>query len=226
MSKPIKYKAPKRGTVVYDVADPRHHGIVKSLHLHDGKFCASVKWIDGWHSTRVPVANLRRVTADTPSEPDRARPVLKLKRRARQIGFGVYRGFPTRFSTDTGEVWTCFMHSRSRGRKGTWSQPTRSIQVLVYECGVLTGQKYRQLFGDVPPLPPAAFRSGWSSRLGALAHDPAQKTGVHFSRSCPRGTDLARCSAPPHSSPAVPCRSNRNARSISILWSSLVGTKV
>jgi len=88
MSKPIKYKAPKRGTVVYDVADPRHHGIVKSLHLHDGKFCASVKWIDGWHSTRVPVANLRRVTADTPSEPDRARPVLKLKRRARQIGFG------------------------------------------------------------------------------------------------------------------------------------------
>ena len=175
MSKPIKYKAQNPGTVVYDVADPRNHGIVKSLHLHDGKFCASVKWIDGWHSTRVPVANLRRVTADTPSEPDRARPVLKLKRRARQIGFGVYRGFPTRFSTDTGEVWTCFMHSRSRGRKRTWSQPTRSIQVLVYECGVLTGQKYRQLFGDVPPLPPAAFRSGWSSRLGALAHDPARK---------------------------------------------------
>src|SRR6516162_5589749 len=24
----------------------------KAMHLHDGKFCASVKWIDGWHSTR------------------------------------------------------------------------------------------------------------------------------------------------------------------------------
>ena len=46
----------QRGTCVYDIADPRHYGIVRSLHLVKGKFFANVHWIEtGWHSYRVPV---------------------------------------------------------------------------------------------------------------------------------------------------------------------------
>ena len=56
----------QRGTVVFDVADPRHHGIVRTLSLKDGKFYANVQWIEtGWKSHRIPVADLRRVTAET-----------------------------------------------------------------------------------------------------------------------------------------------------------------
>ena len=59
----------QRGTVVYDIADPRHHGIVKSLHLRNGKFYANVRWNDtGWQGYRIPVADLRRVTDETPSQ--------------------------------------------------------------------------------------------------------------------------------------------------------------
>ena len=63
-------KAPiQRGTVVYDVADPRHHGIVRTLSLRGGKFYANVQWIEtGWKSHRIPVADLRRVTAESPSQ--------------------------------------------------------------------------------------------------------------------------------------------------------------
>ena len=60
----------KRGDVVYDVADHRHHGIVKSLHLlrdygkknSRHRFFANVQWLEsGWHSYRVPLADLRLV---------------------------------------------------------------------------------------------------------------------------------------------------------------------
>jgi len=57
----------QRGTCVYDIADPRHYGIVRSLHLVKGKFFANVHWIEtGWHSYRVPVINLRRVAHKAP----------------------------------------------------------------------------------------------------------------------------------------------------------------
>ena len=57
-----------RGTIVYDVADPRHHAIVRSLHLCKGKFFANLRWIDtGWKTDRVPLANLRRVRDGVPS---------------------------------------------------------------------------------------------------------------------------------------------------------------
>jgi hypothetical protein len=36
-------------------------------------------------------------------------------------------------------------------------------------------KKYRQLFGDVPPLLPAAFRSGWSRQRGR-----AERSGANF----------------------------------------------
>jgi len=52
----------RRGSVVYDVADPRHDGIVRSLHLCKGKLFANVLWFEtGWHSYRVPVVDLREV---------------------------------------------------------------------------------------------------------------------------------------------------------------------
>ena len=69
----MKYdKTIRRGTVVYDVADPRHHGIVRSLDLRDGKFTASVKWIETGSCNRVPVADLHRVTDET-QDPRRGR---------------------------------------------------------------------------------------------------------------------------------------------------------
>ena len=59
----------QRGTVVYDVADPRHHGIVRTLHLRNGKFYANVQWIDtGWRSYRIPVADLRRWSEQPPDQ--------------------------------------------------------------------------------------------------------------------------------------------------------------
>jgi len=70
----------RRGTVVYDVADPRHHGIVRTLHLCHGKFFANVQWIEtGWLSYRLPVADLRRVAAEdaTLTECDLMRRALK-----------------------------------------------------------------------------------------------------------------------------------------------------
>jgi len=58
----------QRGTVVYDVADPRHHGIVRTIHLCHGKFFANVQWIEtGWKTDRIPVADLRRVTPESPA---------------------------------------------------------------------------------------------------------------------------------------------------------------
>jgi len=57
-----------RGAIVYDVADPRHHGIVRTASLRNGKWFANVQWLEtGWHSYRIPVADLRRVAAETPS---------------------------------------------------------------------------------------------------------------------------------------------------------------
>ena len=50
----------RRGSIVYDVADPRHDGIVRSLHLVHGELFANVRWLEtGWLSHRVPVTDLR-----------------------------------------------------------------------------------------------------------------------------------------------------------------------
>src|SRR5262249_29673501 len=79
MGPAVRTSAPiQRGTVVYDVADPRRHGIVNSLNLRDGRFVAKVRWIDtGRKGHWMPVADLRRVTADTSSQPVRGRRLSK-----------------------------------------------------------------------------------------------------------------------------------------------------
>lgn len=74
-----------------------------------------------------------------------------------KIEYASYDGFPTRLA-DTGEIWCCF--------DGKWSVPSRPTQVFCYEAGLLTEAEYHRIFGhDLPPLPDAAFRSGWSSPL-------------------------------------------------------------
>jgi hypothetical protein len=71
--------------------------------------------------------------------------------------YGVYDGFATRFTSD-GEIWVLF------GDK--WCEPSRPMQVYCYECAVLSEAEYHRIFGpSLPPLPDAAFCSGWFSPL-------------------------------------------------------------
>ena len=73
--------------------------------------------------------------------------------------YGVYDGFAARFTSDRGvEIWVYF------DRHG-WCKPNRPYQVWGYETAVLTEEKYHRMFGDLPPLPDHAFRSGWRSPL-------------------------------------------------------------
>jgi hypothetical protein len=69
---------------------------------------------------------------------------------SKSIGYGVYDGYATRLSDD-GEIWTCF--------DGRWHVPSRPMQVLCYECAVLSEAEYHRLFDkyDLPPLPANAF---------------------------------------------------------------------
>jgi len=52
----------RRGDIVSWIDDPRHHGIVRSVHLRNGVYYANVQWLDsGWHSNRIPVTDLEHV---------------------------------------------------------------------------------------------------------------------------------------------------------------------
>jgi hypothetical protein len=78
-----------------------------------------------------------------------------------KIKYAIYDGFATRLTSD-GEIWCCF--------DGKWRVPSRPMQVFCYEAGLLTEQAYLRMFGPtgrcpVPPLPDAAFCSGWRSPL-------------------------------------------------------------
>ena len=129
----------RRGTVVYDVADPRRHGIVNSLHLRDGRFVAKVRWIDtGWKGHWVPVADLRRVTADTPSQPVRGRRLSKPE-------CGSYDGHAVRYTYH--DAWVLV--------DGEWRQ-IESVFAII-KAKRLTRQAYRETFGPLPPLPKIAF---------------------------------------------------------------------
>ena len=158
-------KTIRRGTVVYDVADARHHGIVRSLHLVDGnKFTASVKWIETGSCNRVPVTDLRRVTDETQDEPAPVPPLPPAVMPIPKIKDARYDGFPTRL-TSNGEIWCLFSRYDQRST-GKWCIPSRSMQVYCYEAGVITEAEYHQMFGhDLPPLPDVAFCSGWFSPL-------------------------------------------------------------
>ena len=53
---------------------------------------------------------------------------------------------------DDGEIWML-------ARNGTWVVPSRPAQLFCYDAGLVSEREFRRSFGDVPPLPPAAFRS-------------------------------------------------------------------
>jgi len=67
--------------------------------------------------------------------------------------------FAVRFTHD--EAWACYAD-------GKWREI--SVTEAVCKCGVLTERDYLHLYGPgsrrpVPPLPDAAFCSGWRSPL-------------------------------------------------------------
>jgi hypothetical protein len=76
-----------------------------------------------------------------------------------EIKYGFYDWCPVRFTDGWDhEIWVCF--------KGKWRREvSRLTQLICDDIGVLTEAAYRKRFGDVPPLPPEAFRSGWRSPL-------------------------------------------------------------
>jgi hypothetical protein len=140
------------------VADPHHHGIVRTLHLDNGKFTADVQWIKPRRDTdRIPVANLRRVTADTPSQPVLPKTAFDPDDhlRASRIYYGWDDGGAVIFNLH--EAWWCDSFI------GKWQK--MSVAEAVCKAGVLTEQEFRRWFDSLPPLPPAAFRSGWRSPL-------------------------------------------------------------
>jgi len=74
------------------------------------------------------------------------------------IKYAAYDGYPTRLASG-GEIWVCF-----DGR--TWCVPSRKTQIICYEAGLLSRERYHQIFGhDLPPLPDHAFVSEWRSPL-------------------------------------------------------------
>ena len=155
----MRTSAPIRsGTVVYDVADPRRHGIVSALNVRDGRFVAKVRWIDtGWKGHWMPVADLRRVTADTPSQPVRERRSSKPEYDGRRIHYGHHDG-PVVFNLY--EAWWCY--------DGEW-KPMCVTEALC-RAGVMSEAEWLRAWGPtgshpLPPLPPEAFRSGWRSPL-------------------------------------------------------------
>ena len=148
----------RRGTVVYDVADPRRHGIVNSLNVRDGRFVAKVRWIDtGLKGDWMPVAHLRRVKADTSSQPVLPKTAFDPDDhlRASRIYYGWDDGGAVIFNLH--EAWWCDSFI------GKWQK--MSVAEAVCKAGVLTEQEFRRWFDSLPPLPPAAFRSGWRSPL-------------------------------------------------------------
>src|SRR5262249_45936630 len=121
----------RSGTVVYDVSDPRRHGIVNSLNVRDGRFVAKVRWIDtGLKGDWMPVADLRRVKVDTSSQPVQERRLSKPKSRydycdGRRIHYGHHDG-PVVFNLY--EAWWCY--------DGEWKP--MSVTEAVCRAGVMS----------------------------------------------------------------------------------------
>jgi hypothetical protein len=146
----------RSGVVVYDVADPHRHGIVNSLNVRDGRFVAKVRWIDTWlKGDWMPVADLRRVRDQTPSQPVLPKTACNPDDhlRARRIHYGWDDGGAVVFNLY--EAWWCY--------DGEWKP--MSVTEAVCKAGVLTEEAFHREFGSLPPLPDAAFRSGWRSPL-------------------------------------------------------------
>jgi len=72
--------------------------------------------------------------------------------RAGRIRYGHHDG-PCVFNLH--EAWWCY--------NGEWKP--MSVTEAVCRAGLMTEAHYRRIYGDLPPLPPEAFRSGWRSPL-------------------------------------------------------------
>jgi hypothetical protein len=66
---------------------------------------------------------------------------------------GAYDGLPCRWRD--GEAWMLF--------KGRWSETSAADAATA--AALLSAEAYRREYGDLPPLPAAAFRSGKRSPL-------------------------------------------------------------
>ena len=70
----------KRGSIVYDVADPRHLGMIKNIAHRGYDSIATVKWLEtGWKSVGLPLTDLRLAEHDhdVPTEIDILRARLR-----------------------------------------------------------------------------------------------------------------------------------------------------
>ena len=72
---------------------------------------------------------------------------------ARRIHYGRDDGGAVVFNLH--EAWWCY--------DGEWKP--MSVTEAVYRAGVMSEEAFHREFGSVPPLPDAAFRSGWFSPL-------------------------------------------------------------
>jgi hypothetical protein len=77
------------------------------------------------------------------------------------IKYGCDDGYAVRFRVSDYEAWACYSD-------GQWREI--SITEAVSKCALLTERTYWDMFGPasrqpVPPLPDAAFCSGWRSPL-------------------------------------------------------------
>ena len=64
--------------------------------------------------------------------------------------FGAFEGYPARFDTEAWEAW-----EYSGGKWRRWGNPAE----VVCNAHLLDERRYRDEFGDVPPLPKEAFQS-------------------------------------------------------------------
>jgi len=122
----------------------------------------------------VPVADLRLVS-DEPSSWARPVSTVKASRRHTHPAFAPHTGEP-KYAYDDGlairfalaphyEAWAIYKRHR-RGLApvyGEWFE--YDLTDAVCKAGVLSKADFERLYGDAPPLPDAAFRSGWSSPL-------------------------------------------------------------
>jgi hypothetical protein len=113
----------------------------------------------GWKGHWMPVADLRRVTADTSSQPVLPKTAFDPDdpMRARRIRYGHHDG-PVVFNLY--EAWWCY--------DGEWKP--MSVTEAVCRAGVMSEAEWLRDYGPtgrypVPPLPDHAFCSGWRSPL-------------------------------------------------------------
>jgi hypothetical protein len=95
--------------------------------------------------TRLTKEAFRKTFGDVPPLPRRA---FDPNRRTGLISYGCWDGLATR--SRSWEAWLL-------GKDGAWHE-TNAADVAT-KAALLTKEQYHRMFGPLPPLPPAAFRS-------------------------------------------------------------------